>query len=163
MAWLWLLPILLNHKLGMLSLSACITTMPLRADRPMKEPVCPHPSCTKLWGRYRTTPGMETCPQCLSGELETGRIKWMRYDRRVCSTRATTVGTDAFQRILLESTNETSPKARRSILMGSFSHSVIEATAYGRGTGQCSECLRNCPIVMRARNLKVKILDPEPL
>ena len=155
--------ILLNHKLGMLSLSACITTMPLTADGPMKAPVCPHPSCVKLWERRRTTPCLETCPECLSGELERGRIKWMRYDRRICSTRAQTLSVGALQRILLEGANEPNPEVRKSILLGSFSHSVTEAIASGRIVGQCGECLRDCPVCLGARSLKVKILDPEPI
>ncbi len=148
--------ILLNHKLGMLSLSACITTMPLRADGPMKEPVCPHPSCVKLWERRRTTPCLETCPECLSGELEGGQIKWMRYDRRVCSTRAQNLSHGSFQRLLLEGINEPAPEVRRSMLLGSFSRNALQAIAYSTVIGQCAECLRNCPVCIRARSLKSK-------
>ncbi len=151
--------ILLNHELGMLSLSTCITTMPLIADGPIKEPVCPHPSCVKLWEKRRTTPCLETCPECLLGELEGGQIKWMRYDRRICTTRAQNVGLGALQRTLLEAANEPDSEVRRSILLGSFSRSVLEQIAGGRIYSQCGECLRNCPICIRARSLKAKILD----
>ena len=154
--------IIINHELGILSLSV-ITTMPLRADGPMKEPVCPHSSCVKLWERRGTTPCLQTCPECLSGELEGGRIKWMRYDRRICTTRAQNVGAGALQRILLEGANESDQEVRRSMLLGSFTRGVIEAIALGGVVGQCGECLRKCPICVRARSLKVNILDPEPV
>ncbi|MFC1917898.1 hypothetical protein ACFLXH_04520 [Chloroflexota bacterium] len=155
--------ILLNEKLGMLSLAAGITTMPLKADGPLKEPVCPHPSCMKLWEKQQVTPCLETCPECLSGELAEDKIKWMRYDRRICSTRAQTTGTGAFLRMLVECFNEPDPEIRRNILLGSFSRNTIQAITANAAVGQCSECLRNCPIYLRTRNLKEKILDPQPL
>ncbi|MFQ5849869.1 MAG: hypothetical protein ACE5JU_04685 [Candidatus Binatia bacterium] len=155
--------ILLNHKLGMINLSACITTMPLTADGPIKEPACPHPSCVKLWERNGTIPCLETCPECLSGELEGGRIKWMRYDRRICSTRAQNLGVGALHRMLLEGASEPDPEVRRSILLGSFSRSLTEAIASGSVTGQCSECIRVCPIHREAQTLKAKAPDPKSL
>lgn len=153
--------IIINHKLGLLNLSACITTMPLTADGPMSEPVCPHPSCVKMWEKRRTTPCLKTCPECLSGELEGERIKRMRYDRRICSTRAQNLSMGSLQRILLEASSEPNPEVRRSVLLGSFTRSLMEAIASGGVTGQCGECLRNCPVCIGARRLKVKILDPE--
>jgi hypothetical protein len=152
--------ILLNHELGILNLAVCITTMPLVADSPMKVPVCPHPSCVKLWQRYQTVPCLETCPECLSGELEGGRIKWMRYDRRICSTRAQTEGMSPLLRILLDGMSQPDPEVRRNVLLGSFSRHVIRATATGAVFGQCSECLRHCPICIQARRLKVKKPNP---
>ena len=149
--------ILLNHELGMMSLSACITTMPLIADGPMQEPVCPHPSCTNLWERRRTSPCLETCPECLSGELEGRRIKWMRYDRRICSTRAQNLSMGAFLWTFQEATKEPDPEVRRSILLGSFSRNVVQAIAFGSVVGQCGECLRRCPICIRVRSLKSRV------
>ena len=151
--------IILNDKLGILSLATCITTMPLTADGPTQEPVCPHPSCVQLWETKKTTPCLETCPECLSGELEGGRIKWMRYDRRVCSTRTHTLSSDALQRTLLKIASEPDPEVRRSILLGSFSRNVVGAIASGETFGPCVECVRHCPICIRARSLKTKILD----
>jgi hypothetical protein len=153
--------ILLNHELGLLSLAACITTMPLVADGPMKESVCPHPSCVELWERRRTIPCLETCPECLSGELDGEQIKWMRYDRRICSTRAQTEGMSTLLRTLVEGINQPDPEVRRSVLLGSFSRSVIQAIASGGVVGQCGECLRHCPICIQARRLKVKKLNPD--
>lgn len=151
--------ILLNYNLGVMNLAACITTMPLKADGSMKEPVCPHPSCVKLWEKQRTVPCLETCPECLSGELEEGRIKWMRYDRRICSTRAQNQGMGALQRMLLEGANEADPEKRRSILLGSFSRGAVESIATGSVTGQCSECMRVCPIHREAQMLKPHAQD----
>ena len=153
--------ILLNHEVGMLSISTCITTMPLEADGPMKEPVCPHPSCVKLWEKQETTPCLEVCPDCLSGELEGGRIKWMRYDRRICTTRAQTHSTGSLLRTLVEGVKEPDEDARRSILLGSFYRSVTGATSAGQTMGQCGECLRNCPVCIKARSLKPKNAQPE--
>lgn len=153
--------IILNHKLGLLNLSVCVTTMPLTADGPMSEPICPHPSCVKIWEKRGTTPCLKTCPECLSGELEGKRIKWMRYDRRICSTRAQNLGMGSLQRTLLEASTEPNPEARRSMLLGSFTRGLMEAIASGGVTGQCGECLRNCPICIGARRLKVKASDPE--
>ena len=152
--------ILLNHELGMLSLAICITTMPLVANVPMKEPTCPHPACMELWRRQQTTPCLETCPECLSGELEDGRIKWMRYDRRICSTRAQTDSMSVLLRTLVEGINQPDPEVRRSVLLGSFSRHVIEAIASGTVFGQCGECLRHCPICIQARRLQVKKPNP---
>ena len=155
--------ILLNHEVGMLTLGVCITTMPLVADGPMKEPVCPHPACVELWERHRTTPCLETCPECLSGELETGRIKWMRYDRRICSTRAQTEGMSALLRTLVEGINQPDPEVRRSVLLGSFYRRGIEAIARGVVFGQCGWCLSSCPIFIKARSLKVKKPNPDAI
>jgi epoxyqueuosine reductase QueG len=154
--------ILLNRELGLINLSVCITTMPLTADLPMKEPVCPQSSCIDMWERLRTTPCLEVCPECLSGELSGGRIKWMKYDRRICSTRAQNEGMGALQRMMLEGANEPDPQRRRSILLGSFSRAVIEAVASGEVTGQCSECIRVCPIHRDAQKLKVKMPMTDP-
>lgn len=146
--------VILNQEMGVINFAACVTTMPLIADSPVKEPVCPHPSCVELWEKRRIVPCLETCPECLSGELEGGRIKWMRYDRRVCSTRAQNLSPVSFQRLLLESINESDPEVRRSMLLSSFSRNALQAIASSTVVAQCGECLRNCPVCIRARSLK---------
>ena len=110
--------IILNRKLGPINIAAILTTMPLRADGILKEPVCPHPSCVKRWSRDKTTFCLETCPECLSGEFENGKIKWMRYNRHLCATRAETTSVGGFQRTLLEAINEPDPEKRKSIIKG---------------------------------------------
>ena len=150
--------ILLNQKLGMPEFWVTVTTMPLIADGPLQEPVCPHPSCVKLWEQRRNTPCLEAC-DCISGELEEGQIKWMRYDRRICATRAQTESSSTLQRILLEASNESIPEVRRILLLGSLSHLVVGSIASGNVTAQCFECVRNCPICRRAQSLKQKKQD----
>ena len=152
--------ILLNSELGLLQLGICPTTMPLVADAPMKEPVCPHPSCVKLWEREKTTPCLATCPMCLSGELENGQIKWMKYDRRICSTRSEGESMNAFLKTLVEATNEPDAEVRRSMLLGDFPRRAIEMVGYGSFYAHCYECVRHCPICIQARTLKVKKPNP---
>ncbi len=148
--------IILNKELGPLHIAPTITTMPLRADGPLQEPICPHPSCVKRWERDRTTPCLETCPECLSGELESGRIKWMRYKRYLCATRAQTTSINSFQRTLLEAINEPDLEKRKTIIMGSFFADIMNSIASGSFMGQCGECLRGCPVVLRTRTLRPK-------
>jgi hypothetical protein len=145
--------IILNNELGFINLAVCVTTMPLEADGPLGEPVCPDSSCVERWEKQRTVPCLETCPECLSGEFENGEIKWMRFDRRICSTRPQNHSPVAFARLLLEASEEPNPGMRRSMILGSFSRNTIQAIASGAVVGQCGECVRNCPIVMRGRQL----------
>lgn len=146
--------IILNRELGLINIFACVTTMPLDQDSPMKEPICPHTSCAKMWERKRTTPCLDACPECLSGELEDDQIKWMRYDRRICSTRAQNLSPAPFQRLLLEAASEPDPEVRRSMLLGSFSRNALQAIAYSPVVAQCIECVRNCPVCARAFRLR---------
>lgn len=149
--------VVLNAKFGALNFAACVTTMPLKADGQIKEKVCPHPSCVKLWKKRRTTACLEACPECLSGEIEGKKIKWMRYDRRICFTRAQTLNPGSFERMLLEASEEPDSVKRKSMLLGSFSRNALQALANSITSAQCAECLRNCPICLQARTLKGKI------
>jgi epoxyqueuosine reductase QueG len=152
--------LILHPELGMLNYHQVITTMPLAADGPISEPVCPHPSCVKLWERQGTTPCLEVCPECLSGEIEGGRIKWMRYDRRICSTRAQTEGMGGLLKTLLEGIDDPDPAVRRNVVLGSLTRAAITAVSLGAVVGQCGECIRNCPVCRGARSLKVKSPGP---
>ena len=40
--------------------------------------------------------------------------------------------------------------------MGTFFGSVVATVGFGSTMGQCGECLRGCPIVVRSRTLKPK-------
>jgi len=148
--------IVLNKDWGLLNFGVTLTTMPLKGDEMLKEQVCPHPSCVKRWEKEGTTFCLDTCPECLSGEIEEGKIKWMRYDRHVCATRAQTRSINSFQRTLLEAINEPDPEKRRSIVMGTFFGSVVNTVSNAKSMGQCGECLRGCPICIKARTLKPK-------
>ncbi len=148
--------IILNRELGIINLSICVTTMPLKADSPLAEPVCPAPTCVKMWEKRGTTPCLEACPMCLSGELEDGRIKWMRFNRITCSTRAQNLSDNTFLRIVRDSIEEPDPDVRRSMLLGSLSRNALEAVAYGVVISNCFECVRNCPVCIKGRRLKPK-------
>ncbi len=154
--------IILNRQLGIINLAVCVTTMPLKADGPLPELVCPDHSCVKLWARQGTTPCLEACPECLSGELEAEKIKWMRFDRRICSTRAQNMGPVSYERLLLEAAKEPDPEIRRSMLLGSFSRSALGAVSFAAVVAQCFECLRNCPICIQARTLRASVDEERP-
>ena len=147
---------ILNPELGLPNFGICLTTMPLATDSRMEEDVCPHISCVRRWEKEGTTPCLEVCPECLSGELERGRIKWMRYDRRICSTRAQTEGSSPLLRTMIDGINEPDPEVRKTILLSSFYRRVMDANAVGAIFGECGECLRNCPICVQARTLNTK-------
>jgi hypothetical protein len=154
--------IILNRELGIINLAVCVTTMPLKADGPLPELVCPDPSCVKLWARQGTTPCLEACPECLSGELEEEKIKWMRFDRRICSTRAQNMGPVSYERLLVEAAKEPDTEIRRSMLLGSFSRNALQAVTYAAVVAQCFECLRNCPICIQARTLRASAEEEKP-
>ncbi|MDP2931066.1 MAG: hypothetical protein Q8O05_01040 [Chloroflexota bacterium] len=153
--------VILNRERGVLNLMACVTTMPLKADGPLMEPVCPHASCVKLGQKRGTVPCLEACPECLSGELESGRIKWMRFDRRVCSTRAQNLSPVPLQRMLLEAEKEPDAGVRKSMLLGSFSRNALQAMASSTIVGQCGVCLRDCPVCIKGRTLKPREIKKE--
>jgi epoxyqueuosine reductase QueG len=151
--------VILHPELGLLNYHQVITTMPLTPDSPMKEPVCPHPSCVRLWEKQKTTPCLEVCPECLSGEIEGERIKWMRYDRRICSTRAQTEGINGLLKTLLEGVSHPDPEVRKNAILSGFTRTALTSVALGEVVGQCGECLRNCPVCRKARSLSVKEIE----
>ena len=148
--------IILSNDFSLINIAVTFTTMPLKGDAPLTEPVCPHPSCVRRWERDRTTPCLETCPECLSGEIEDGKIKWMRYNRHLCATRAQTTSMGSFTRTLLEAMNEPDPDKRKMIVMGSFFRRSLSSLASNLSMGQCGECLRACPVSLRVRALRPK-------
>ncbi|MDP2662435.1 MAG: hypothetical protein Q8R28_17080 [Dehalococcoidia bacterium] len=138
--------ILLNPDHGFLYYSASVTTMPLVPDEPLREGVCPAPSCVRIWEKKGTTPCLQACPMCLSGELEDGRIKWMEYNQLRCHTRAQTSSVDAFIKTLLGIVEEPDPHERKLIAFGSrFRHCVENMAFSSELVGQCFECMRDCP------------------
>ena len=138
--------IILNPTYGFVYYSAAVTDMPLRPDGPLEEPVCPAPSCVRMWERKKTTPCLQACPMCLSGELQGGRIKWMEYNQLRCHTRAQTSSVDAFTKTLLAIVEETDPHQRKLLAHGSrFRHAVENIAFSSELVGQCYECMRDCP------------------
>jgi len=146
--------IVLNSDFGLLFLSAMITTMPLKEDGPLNEPVCPHESCVSYWEKKKTTPCLSSCPDCLSGEIAGGKIHWMEYRQDCCKPRAQNI--DLFQKLLLEAVNEPDAERRKNILFGSrFSRIVRGITYAGEITALCYNCLKRCPFILRRlRKLK---------
>ena len=137
--------IVLNPKYGFLFYSIVLTSAPLKPDEPLKEPVCPHPSCVRMWERNHTTPCLKACPECLSGEIENGRIKWMKYNRLLCYPKAnwSRVG---FQKALLDIINESDPEKRKMMILGSRFTSLVSALAYSIVSAQCYRCTSVCPV-----------------
>jgi len=142
--------VILNPTYGFLYLNAVITTLPLQADAALTEPVCPHPSCNRLYDRKGTTPCVSSCPDCLSGEIKDGRIKWMEYRQELCYTRAQTTAMDVFQKLLLEAVNEPDVDRRKAILFGSHFTRAVRSVAYSSElSAQCFNCLKRCPVVRK--------------
>lgn len=148
--------ILLNETHGLLYYGAALTTMPLAADGPLEKPVCPHPSCVKLWDLKRALPCLDACPTCLSGELEGDSIKWMEYNQSYCLPRAQTTGMGALQTLLLEAMDEPDAKKRKMMIWGNHFYRIANSIATSTEVvGQCFECIRKCPIV-RTTNRRLK-------
>lgn len=148
--------VILNRELGLLNIAVVITTMPLVNDKPLSTPVCPSESCIKMWEKRHITPCLETCTECLSGEIEGNRIKWMRYDRRICTTRSTYMHPASYLRMYDNIIHEVDPQLRKFYLFGQFSRSITQVIATGSLFGQCGECFRYCPICVTARKLVPK-------
>lgn len=146
---------ILNPEWGFLYYSVIITSMELEADGPMTEPVCPAPTCVKMWEARGTTPCLAICPMCLSGAIdENGQIDYWEYDRLRCSTRAdyTRVG---FQKLLLQALEEPDPEKRKMILLGADMTRYVAAIGYAIEIGgECFECIRVCPVGAHHRRKK---------
>lgn len=147
--------VILNRDHGLLNFSCVVTSMPLKSDGPVEEPVCPHHSCVEIWEAKHTTPCLEACPTCLSGLLEEGRIKWMQFRRYLCEPRAQTTSTTAFRQKLLEIVNETDPEKRKQMVYGEFFGRIVKSMAFSSElVGGCIECLRHCPVCIKATMLR---------
>jgi hypothetical protein len=143
--------VILNPQHGFLYLNATITTMSLQEDPAFTKPVCPHPSCIRLYDKKKTTPCISSCPDCLSGEIQKGRIKWMEYRQELCYTRAQTTAMDVFQKLLLEAVNEPDAERRKTILFGSHFTRAVRGVAYSSElSAQCFNCLKRCPVVRQS-------------
>lgn len=147
--------VILNRDHGLLSFACTITSMPLRADGPLKEPVCPDEVCVKLWDEKESTPCLAACPKCLSGELTEGKIRWMEYRRHLCVPQANWIS--AFQHNLNRILEEKHVERRRQMIYGSLFGAVVKNLIFAREiVGRCYECLRLCPVCVRTRVLRPK-------
>lgn len=146
--------VILNPDIGLMSLSAVITTLPLDPDGALADPVCPHPSCIAVWEARGTTPCLESCPECLSGGLKQGRIDHMRYARLRCVPRATTAGVHAFLKLLDEAFALEDADERKMLLFGDLFTRTV--TSLGLGTeivASCFKCLSRCPVCLQGTRL----------
>ncbi len=145
--------VILNETYGLLYFGAALTTMPLQADGPLATPVCPDQACIRQWEKKGTTPCLEACPTCLSGQLEDGRIGWMEYRQDLCFPRAQTTAMDSFQKLLLAAMAESDEERRKMIVCGSHFTRAVRSLAYSAElSAQCFECLRRCPVGRRRRH-----------
>jgi hypothetical protein len=145
--------VILNETYGLLYYGAALTTMPLEPDGPLEQAVCPHPSCVRTWEKRGTTPCLEACPTCLSGELADGGIGWMEFRQDRCYARAQTTAMDSFQQLLVQAVEEPDEERRKTIVYGSHFTRAVRGIAYSTElSAQCFECLRPCPIGRKRRN-----------
>ncbi|MBI3092029.1 MAG: hypothetical protein HYY96_15325 [Candidatus Tectomicrobia bacterium] len=151
----------LHAKWGMLYFTAVVTTMPLAADGPLPEPVCPAPACIEMFKVERRTPCTKVCPDCLHADLDVtkeranGLIKLRTYDRERCHTRSQGFWIGGFQKALEEVLNEPDKERRKMMLYGDyFTRTLWAITFSAQNIGQCFECMRVCPVGLEARILK---------
>ena len=141
----------LHPEYGFMYYSAVITTMPLPADGPLQVPACPAPECADMYEAEGRTPCTSVCPidsgGCLGGRIENGRIVERRYDRARCDTRVQNYWVPGFQKVLGETLREKDKEKQKMKLYSSmFSRTLWSMTYANVSQGQCSECMRVCPV-----------------
>jgi ferredoxin len=148
----------LHPEYGFMYYSAVITTMPLPADGPLEVPACPAAECVDMYEAEGKTPCTSVCPidagGCLGGRIENGRIVERQYDRARCDTRVQNYWVPGFQKVLGETLREKDKEQQKMMLYSSmFSRTLWSMTYSNVSQGQCSECMRVCP-VGRAKRTK---------
>jgi len=141
----------LHPEYGFMYYSAVITTMPLPADNPLQVPACPAAECVDMYEAEEQTPCTSVCPidsgGCLGGRIEDGRIVERRYDRARCDTRVQNYWVPGFQKVLGETLREKDKEKQKMMLYSSmFSRTLWSMTYSNVSQGQCSECMRVCPV-----------------
>jgi len=150
--------VILNPEIGLMNLSLVITTLALEPDAPLSDPVCPHPSCVVVWEARGTTPCLESCPECLSGELKDGRIDHMEYERFRCVPRATTAGVHAFLKLLQEAFALDDAEERNALLSGDLFTRTVTSLGFGSElVAGCFKCLSRCPVCLSGTRLKTDV------
>lgn len=150
----------LHPEFGFMYYGAVITTLPLPANGPMKDPVCPAPSCVEMWNEHKTTPCMATCPiddgGCIGGQInQDNKIENRQFDKARCTIRVETHWIPGFQKTMTALFDE-NDKARRKMILNSslFSRTLWSLTYSNISQGQCFECMRVCPVGQDHRSLK---------
>ncbi len=141
----------LHPEFGFMYYGAIITTMALPADSPLATPPCPAPECLEMYDKEGTTPCLATCPAndggCLSGRIERGRFTHREYNAARCTTRVQNYWVPAFQKVLHAALQETDAEKQKMMLFSSmFSRTLWSMTYSNVSQGQCSECMRVCPV-----------------
>lgn len=141
----------LHPEYGFMYYSAVITTMPLPADGPLRVPACPATECIDMYEAEGKTPCTSVCPidsgGCLGGRIEDGRIVERHYDRARCDTRVQNYWVPGFQKVLGETLQEKDKEKQKMKLYSSmFSRTLWSMTYANVSQGQCSECMRVCPV-----------------
>jgi len=146
----------LHPEYGFMYFGAIITTMPLPADKRLDTPACPAPECVAMYAAENTTPCFGVCPigsgGCLGGRLEAGHISDRQYDSARCSTRVQNYWVPGFQKLLGATLQEPDAKKQKMMLFSSmFSRTLWSMTYSNVSQGQCSECMRVCPVGLAHR------------
>lgn len=146
----------LHPEFGFMYYTAVITTLPLEADGPLETPACPAPECMEMYQSEATTPCMQVCPinegGCIGGRLEAGRVVERQYDSARCATRVQNYWVPGFQKVLGQTLNESDPQRQKMKLYSSlFSRTLWSMTYANVSQGQCSECMRVCPVGLSHR------------
>jgi epoxyqueuosine reductase len=146
----------LHPQYGFMNFAAIITTMPLPADKPLDTPVCPAPECVEMFTAESVTPCTKVCPLksggCLDGRIEDGKFVARQYDRERCTTRVQNYWVPGFQKVLGETLREPdSEKQKMKLYSSMFSRTLWSMTYSNVSQGQCSECMRVCPVGLAHR------------
>jgi hypothetical protein len=141
----------LHPEFGFMYYGAIITTMALPADSPLETPPCPAAECLEMYDKEGTTPCLATCPAkdggCLDGKIEHGRFTHREYDAERCTTRVQNYWVPGFQKVLQAALQETDAEKQKMMLFSSmFSRTLWSMTYSNVSQGQCSECMRVCPV-----------------
>lgn len=146
----------LHPDFGFMYYTAVITTLPLEADGPLETPACPAPECAAMYEQESTTPCLQVCPigagGCLGGRIEEGRVVERQYDAARCTTRVQNYWVPGFQKVLGQTLQEPDPDRQKMKLYSSlFSRTLWSMTYANVSQGQCSECMRVCPVGLSHR------------
>jgi len=141
----------LHPEFGFMYYGAVITTLPLPVDGPLDPPACPALECVQMYAAEETTPCLNTCPAnaggCLDGRIEDGRFTARQYDAERCTTRVQNYWVPGFQKVLGATLREPDADRQKMMLFSSLFSRTLWAMTYSNvSQGQCTECMRVCPV-----------------
>lgn len=141
----------LHPTYGFMYFAAIITTLPLPPDSPLDPPACPAPECVDMFANESRTPCTSVChidaDGCLDGRIENERVIERRYDAARCSTRVQNYWVPGFQKVLEAALQEPDKERQKMMLFSTlFTRTLWSMTYANISQGQCSECMRVCPV-----------------